>query len=112
MACALMLINAGALVNSRDTFGNTALHYAAEDGNVPLIGLLVARGANVDFADITNKVRTSIHSGNSNTHHRTSEESAICIMNSDRCADVSDESGALERAEPHRRRAKAPLLRR
>ena len=60
MACALMLINAGALVNSRDTFGNTALHYAAEDGNVTLIGLLVARGANVDVADITNKVCTSI----------------------------------------------------
>lgn len=59
MACALMLINAGALVNSRDTFGNTALHYAAEDGNVTLIGLLVARGANVDVADITNKVFVS-----------------------------------------------------
>ncbi len=55
MACAQMLMNAGADVNSRDTFGNSPIHYASEDANVTLISLLISSGAIIDSADITNK---------------------------------------------------------
>ncbi|VEL35004.1 unnamed protein product [Protopolystoma xenopodis] len=41
-------LNAGADVDARDTFGNTPLHYAAEDGDSGLLSLLLHNGAGVD----------------------------------------------------------------
>ncbi|KAA3677473.1 uncharacterized protein DEA37_0000419 [Paragonimus westermani] len=48
-------LNAGAQLDVRDTFGNTPLHYAAEDGDVGLLSLLLNNGSSVDSQDITSK---------------------------------------------------------
>lgn len=44
----LFKLNAGAQIDARDTFGNTPLHYAAEDGDGGLLSLLLNNGACVD----------------------------------------------------------------
>jgi ankyrin repeat protein len=53
MACLRKLLNAGAEVNARDTFGNSPCHYAAEDGNCDILRELISRGADVNMRDIT-----------------------------------------------------------
>lgn len=48
LASALLLIKHGADVKARDSNGSTSLHYAAENNNVPLVHILLNRGAVVD----------------------------------------------------------------
>jgi ankyrin repeat protein len=43
------LLAGGANVNATDRTGNTPLHAAAQSGNVPMIQLLVEKGAKLDF---------------------------------------------------------------
>jgi ankyrin repeat protein len=46
---AQLLLDRGAHVDWRDTMGDSALHYAAERGNLDFIRFLIAHGATVDF---------------------------------------------------------------
>ena len=45
------LISSGAPVNARDAVGRTALHYAAENGHIGTVKLLLEKGANVEITD-------------------------------------------------------------
>ncbi|KAL3832425.1 hypothetical protein ACJMK2_024069 [Sinanodonta woodiana] len=55
IACMLLLIAAGAKLDSKDTFGNSPCHYAADDGYCQILDVLIRRGVNVDIQDITSK---------------------------------------------------------
>ena len=44
-----MLIEAGAEVNSVQSSGMTPLHYAAQNGNIELLIILLEKGALVDY---------------------------------------------------------------
>ena len=46
------LIEHGANVNQQDKLGWTALHFAAQEGNVAIVDLLLKNKAKVDFVDI------------------------------------------------------------
>ncbi len=46
-----VLLDYGASVDDRGRYGMTALHYAVRGGNIPLIRLLLERGAKVDALD-------------------------------------------------------------
>lgn len=50
--CIRILSAAGVEVNTRDLLGKTALHYAVEKGNQPIIQFLLAKGASRDLQDI------------------------------------------------------------
>ena len=41
-----MLVDKGAMVNEKDNAGNAPIHYAALQGHMSIICLLVSRGAN------------------------------------------------------------------
>jgi ankyrin repeat protein len=45
------LINSGATVNSTNSYGSTALHYAAGTGHVDVVRLLLKHGAQKDAKD-------------------------------------------------------------
>ena len=45
MACFHKLLSFGAKPDSRDTFGNTPCHYAAEDGDVTILDVLLRHRA-------------------------------------------------------------------
>lgn len=62
-------------VNSRDRFGQTALHFAAESNDETLVAQLLDRGANVDAEDIVED--TPLHlaamDNNGSSHYRVIE---------------------------------------
>jgi ankyrin repeat protein len=49
-----LLLTAGSQVDVYDVDGRSALTYAAEDGKMPLVRLLIAAGANVDYTERSN----------------------------------------------------------
>lgn len=51
VACAALLLDAGARLGATNSSGMTALHYAASTGNAAFVSLLLFRGADVDAAD-------------------------------------------------------------
>lgn len=55
MACFHKLLSFGADPDPRDTFGNTPSHYAAEDGAVDILDVLLHQKVNVNAQDITSK---------------------------------------------------------
>lgn len=55
MACMILLIGAKAKLDSKDTFGNSPCHYAADDGYCQILDVLIRRGADVNSQDITSK---------------------------------------------------------
>ncbi|CAD5119798.1 DgyrCDS8385 [Dimorphilus gyrociliatus] len=55
MACFHKLLSFGADPDPRDTFGNTPNHYAAEDGAVDILDVLLNQKVNVNAQDITSK---------------------------------------------------------
>ncbi|PVD30759.1 hypothetical protein C0Q70_10034 [Pomacea canaliculata] len=55
IGCILLLINAGAKLDAKDTFGNTPCHYAADDGHCQILDVLIRKGVNVNSQDITSK---------------------------------------------------------
>jgi ankyrin repeat protein len=56
-----------AMVNARDSFGQTALHCAAGTGHKTVVELLIARGADVNVADSQVR-RTPLHLACANNH--------------------------------------------
>jgi hypothetical protein len=75
------LLDRGANANARSSIGSrgTALHSAAWNGNLPMVKLLVAAGADIDVRD--------------EEHHNTPAgfaEVAITVSNNPRCKDVVD----------------------
>lgn len=55
MACFHKLLSFGANPDPRDTFGNTPCHYAAEDGAVNLLDVLLRQSIEPNAQDITGK---------------------------------------------------------
>lgn len=55
MACFHKLLSFGANADPRDTFGNTPCHYAAEDGAVNLLDVLLLQSVDPNAQDITGK---------------------------------------------------------
>lgn len=49
-----LVLSAGADINTKDRFGNTALHFAVDFGNEEVISLLIHKGANVNVKNLDN----------------------------------------------------------
>jgi len=62
---AMMLIRRGADVNSKNSWGLTALHIASMDGNIKLADLLIENGADVNIKDDFGKtpLNTALNKG-------------------------------------------------
>ncbi|WP_370107212.1 ankyrin repeat domain-containing protein [Wolbachia endosymbiont of Chironomus riparius] len=54
------LIKSGALVNKIDSFGNTALHYAARNGSLNMVKCLLKAGINIDTKNLDEKTALDI----------------------------------------------------
>lgn len=50
-----VLVENGANINMQDSFGKTALHYAAEMGKYRCIPFLLQKGASIDVTDSNHK---------------------------------------------------------
>lgn len=59
-AISKLLIEAGADVNSIPSNGQTALHLAAQQGNIELIVLLLENGARIELKNINNKTASDL----------------------------------------------------
>lgn len=59
VACARVLLDAGAPLRATNSSGMTALHYAASTGNAAFVSLLLTRGADVDQTD--SRGATALH---------------------------------------------------
>ena len=55
-----MLIEAGADVNTIPSNGQTALHLAAQQGNIELIVLLLENGARIELKNMNNKTASDL----------------------------------------------------
>lgn len=55
MACFHKLLSFGAIPDPRDTFGNTPCHYAAEDGAIDILSVLIRQPIDLNAQDITLK---------------------------------------------------------
>ena len=63
---AQLLLDNGANINTANTAGNTALHYAASNGYADVAQLLLAKGANINAANTAGN--TALHSAIKNRH--------------------------------------------
>ncbi|GLD95543.1 hypothetical protein PINS_up004220 [Pythium insidiosum] len=59
VASAVVLIDHGATLSSKNSSGMTALHYAASTGNAGIVSLLISRGADVNETD--SRGATALH---------------------------------------------------
>ena len=49
------LLNRGAIISTRNRFGNTALHYAARNNHIEIFNILLDAGADHDKPSLSNK---------------------------------------------------------
>ncbi|KAI8906913.1 ankyrin repeat protein, partial [Gorgonomyces haynaldii] len=59
------MIRSGVDINQKDTFGMTALHYAAEEGHLEIVRLLLQKGA---LASVSNHGETPLQLAQDNGH--------------------------------------------
>ncbi|MEN5232404.1 ankyrin repeat domain-containing protein [Sphingobacterium faecium] len=59
-AISKLIIEAGANVNSMPSNGQTALHLAAQQGNIELIVLLLENGARIELKNVNNKTASDL----------------------------------------------------